>query len=75
LLKGLHGKILVNNQEYNGMMAGYEDFYSDAELAALLTYIRNSFNNRSSSIKPENVKEVRKLISKRKSPYTQNEIQ
>jgi len=74
LLKGMYGKIIVNDQEYNGMMSSYEDIHSDIELAAILTYIRNSFGNKSSPIQPEKVKSVRKLISNRKNPYTEKDF-
>lgn len=74
LLKGLYGKIIVNDKEYNGMMSPYEEIHSDIELAAILTYIRNSFGNKSSPIQPEQVRAVRKLVSNRKNPYSEKDF-
>ena len=74
LLKGLYGKIIVNDEEYNGMMSPYEEIHSDIELAAILTYIRNSFGNQSSPIQPEEVRAVRKLTSNRKNPYSEKDF-
>ena len=74
MLKGLYGKIIVNDEEYNGMMSPYEEIHSDIELAAILTYIRNSFGNQSSPIQPEEVRAVRKLTSNRKKPFSEKDF-
>ena len=56
------------------MMSPYEEIHSDIELAAILTYIRNSFGNQSSPIQPEEVRAVRKLTSNRKKPYSEKDF-
>lgn len=61
-LKGMIGKITVKGKEYNGMMTAFEGMINDEETAAVLSYIRNSFGNKASVIKPDKVKKIRAEI-------------
>ena len=60
-LKGLMGPIEVAGKAYPGQvpMTPFEGLLNDREIAAVLTYIRNSFGNQASPITAEKVKEVR----------------
>jgi mono/diheme cytochrome c family protein len=71
VLKGLMGPIVVNGREYPGQvpMTPYEGMLNDNEIAAVLTYVRNSFGNQAAPIRPEKVKEVRAKIADRKGFY------
>lgn len=64
-LRGLQGPITVKGKEYNvpgGMAAmAYQD---DATIAAVLTYIRNSFGNKASAVTPEQVAALRGEVGK-----------
>jgi nitrite reductase (NO-forming) len=53
---GLTGKVTVNGTEYNGVMPALSALSED-ELAAVLTFVTNSWGN---SAKPVSVEEVRK---------------
>ncbi len=57
-LRGLQGPITVKGKEYNLMMAGLA-FQSDEQIAAVLTYVRNSFGNKASAVIPSQVKALR----------------
>lgn len=57
-LRGLQGPITVKGKEYNLMMAALS-FQSDEQIAAVLTYVRNSFGNKASSVIPAQVKALR----------------
>jgi len=60
-LHGLSGPITVSGKEYNFPAAMPAQAYqTDEQIAAVLTYIRNSFGNSASLVKPEQVKERRK---------------
>ena len=63
-LKGLFGPIEVNGQTYPGVvpMTPFEHILKDDELAAVLTYVRNSWGNKASAITPQEVAKVRKEI-------------
>ena len=60
-LKGLIGPITVKGVKYPGQvpMTPFEYLLKDEEIAAVLTYTRNSFGNKASPITAEQVAEVR----------------
>ncbi|MBN3584403.1 HEAT repeat domain-containing protein [Algoriphagus aestuarii] len=64
VLKGLLGPITVLQKDYPGQvpMTPFEGMLDDTEVAAVLTYVRNSFGNKASPISPELVKKVREEI-------------
>ena len=47
-------------------MMGFAPLLNDEEIAGVLTYVRNSFGNRASAVKPEDVKRLREEASKRR---------
>ncbi len=64
-LRGLQGPIAVAGKEYNfptGMAA--LAYQTDEQIAAVLTYIRNSFGNKASAVKPEQVAALRSEVGK-----------
>ncbi len=72
---GLTGPVQVNGQEYNlPTMAAMGAPLTDEQLAAVLTYIRQSFGNKASEITPEQVKAVRSQVSGRAQPWTAQEL-
>ena len=58
-LKGLSGEMEVKGKKYNGLMTSFEGILNDEEVAAVLTFVRNSFGNKANAIEPEQVKRVR----------------
>ncbi len=58
LVFGLSGPITVNGKKYNGVMPPAP--YNDQDLAAVLTYVYNSFGNPGGVVTPEEVAAVRK---------------
>ena len=75
-LKGLHGPITVNGEKFPGMvpMTPFEGLLSDAEIAAVLTYVRNSFMNESGAVFPDQVAKVRKQIAEHKGFYKPGDL-
>jgi mono/diheme cytochrome c family protein len=59
VLNGLNGKIVVNGTEYNGAMQGYAGLLTDAQIAAIVTYERNSWGNDDGWISPTEVAALR----------------
>jgi mono/diheme cytochrome c family protein len=57
-LKGMSGPIEVNGIPYNGIMTPYAHL-SDADIAAVLSYIRSSFGNQSGPVTAGEVAAVR----------------
>lgn len=58
VLNGLQGEITVKGEKYNSVMTPH-NFLSDDEVAAVLTYVRQSFGNKSSEVTAEEVAAVR----------------
>lgn len=59
ILNGMQGPITVKGEEYNNVMASH-DFLSDEDIAAVLTYVRQSFGNSASEVAVAEVAEARK---------------
>ncbi len=75
-LKGMYGPITVMNRDYPGNvpMTPFEGLMNDEEIAAVLTYVRNTFDNRSGAITPEQVKTVRAEIADKEGFYIAAEL-
>jgi len=58
LLNGMSGEIMVNGDIYAGEMPS-QAFLKDSEIAAVLTYVRNSFGNKAIALTNTEVKRVR----------------
>ncbi len=65
ILDGLHGTIEVNGKTYSSPplppMTGFRQLLNDAEIAAVATYVRNTWSNRAKPISPKKVASVRKI--------------
>jgi hypothetical protein len=74
-LVGLAGPVKVKDQEWNLAMPNMGAALSDDDLAAVLTYIRQSWGNKASIITPEQVKAVKKEVGNRTQPWSASELQ
>lgn len=74
-LVGLAGPVKVKDQEWNLAMPNMGAALSDDDLAAVLTYIRQSWGNKASIITPAQVSAVRKEIGNRTQPWSASELQ
>ena len=76
VLKGLYGPIEVLGKKYPGHvpMTPFEGLLNDDEVAAVLTYVRNSFGNKASAISPSKVKEVRAATKDKTGFYSPEEL-
>jgi mono/diheme cytochrome c family protein/glucose/arabinose dehydrogenase len=76
VLKGLQGPMEVNGKKYDGQvpMTPFEGLLNDEEIAAVLSYVRNSFGNKASAISPEKVKMVREQIKDKEGFYHPDEL-
>lgn len=75
-LKGLQGPIEVLGKSYPGQvpMTPFGGLLNDAEIAAVLTYVKNSFGNEGAAITPNQVNAVRKATESKKNLYTVQEL-
>ena len=58
VIEGLSGEIEVNDQPFNAVMPGMGHL-SDAEIAAILTYVTNSWGNEASAFNTDEVTKIR----------------
>ncbi|MCP9770491.1 cytochrome C [Lacihabitans sp. LS3-19] len=61
LLNGLNEEITVKGKKYNAIMPSHS-FLSNRDIAAVLSYIRQNFNNKSTEIAPAEVKLLREKM-------------
>lgn len=73
---GLMGPMEVNGKKYDGQvpMTPFAGMLKDEEMAAVLTFVRNSFGNKASPIQPGEVKTVRAANAGRLQFYTTEEL-
>lgn len=72
-LRGMTGPVTVNGVKYEfaaPMLALH--FQTDEQIAAVLTYVRNSFGNKGTAVKPEHVKAFRGEVGK--APVTVEDL-
>lgn len=79
VLKGLWGPIQVGGQHFDPAkgvppMTGFGGLLKDEEVAAVLSYVRNSFGNNAPFVKPETVAKVRKETEARVNFYMVDEL-
>ena len=74
-LHGIQGPLTVNGVKFPGVVPMTPmKHLSDKELAAVLTYVRNSFGNKASVINPGKVSEIRAATKTKASFYTAEEL-
>jgi mono/diheme cytochrome c family protein len=76
VLKGLMGPMEVNGVKYSGQvpMTPYGGLLNDREVAAVLTYVRNSFGNKAPAVDPMKVKAVRASVASKKDIYNASQL-
>lgn len=74
VLRGLMGPVTVKGANYNGVMPTQAQL-SDAELASVLTYVRNSWGNQGSMVTKEMLTKVRKDIESHPAPWTAPDLE
>jgi mono/diheme cytochrome c family protein len=73
-LAGLQGPLTVKGQQWNLAMPAMGAALSDEDLAAVLTYMRQSWGNKAAEVTPEQVKAVRAGLGGRTQPFTADEL-
>ncbi|ELX08881.1 cytochrome c class I [Janthinobacterium sp. HH01] len=73
LLHGITGKLTVKGTPYSGQMPAFKDKLSDAEIAAVLSYVRANFGNAAGKIAADVVKGERDAGKDRKDPWNGDE--
>ena len=75
-LKGMMGPLELEGKKYPGLtpMTPFGGLLSDEEIAAVLTYVRNSFGNKSPGVTAAKVKQVRDATKDKVDFYSPEEL-
>ena len=73
LLHGVTGKLTVKDVAYSGQMPAFKDKLNDAEIAAVLDYVRSNFGNSAGKIPADVVKAEREAGKDRKESWNGDE--
>jgi mono/diheme cytochrome c family protein len=73
-LSGLNGPMQVKGKDWNLAMAPMGAAMSDADLAAVLTYIRSSWGNPAGEVTADNVKSIRAALGARPQMLTGEQL-
>jgi mono/diheme cytochrome c family protein len=73
ILGGLQGPIEVSGQKYENVMPPHTDL-KDAEIANVITYIRQSWSNDASGVNADSIKQTRAKHAGRTQPWTAAEL-
>lgn len=74
VLHGMMGETTVQGKVYSGAMPPWGTFLDDAQVAAVVTYIRSSWSNEAAAVTAEEVALVREATKERKTPWTEKEL-
>lgn len=70
LLHGLQGEVTVKGETYNGNMPAWGETLSDKEIAAVITYVRQSWENDYGAVTPDEVAAVRSATEGRSETWS-----
>lgn len=73
VLHGLTGPVTVKGSAFNGQMPPWQQL-SDAEVAAVLSYVRSSWGNGAPAVAPDVVQKERAATATRTAPWTEAEL-
>jgi len=68
VLMGISGPITVNGDRYNGRMPTFRPVLSDADIAAILSYVRQAWSNDADAVAPRRVGTLRDQLAARSAP-------
>lgn len=74
LLNGLSGPVTVKGASYNGAMPAWKEALSDADIAHVITYLRQWSPNAAPAVTAETVAGLRKELESRTGPWSADEL-
>ncbi len=69
VLHGLQGEISVKGQKFQGVMPPFKDQLKPEDIAAVATYVRNSFGNKADLVTVEAVNQVKQATASKTTPW------
>ncbi len=74
VLHGLQGEIEAAGKKYNLAMPPHKDSLKDDQIADIISYVRNSWGNKGSSVTKEQIAAMRKATSKREVMWKADQL-
>ena len=74
VLDGVQGPLTVNGVVYKGVMPAWKTVLSEDEMAAVLTYIRQSWRNAAAPVSAATVSGVRAHTGERNGFWTERDL-
>ena len=74
ILHGITGPIEVAGETYNGMMPPWGGTMKDADIAAVITYVRSAWGNKAAPVTAAKVAAIRAAHKSRMTPWTAEEL-
>ena len=74
VLHGMYGPVVVDGKEYTLAMPAFGAGLSDMKIAAVLTYIRQAWENDAPAVHEPTVASIRQATSSRAEPWTVDEL-
>ena len=75
VIGGLQGPVKVAGADYNGMMPAWKTVLTDEKIAAILTFLRQSWGNHASAVAEGEVKAARAELGDHAAPWKVEELQ
>jgi hypothetical protein len=75
LLHGMQGEVEVQGEVYNGNMPAWGSVLDDREIAAVITHVRQSWDNDYGEVTADEVAAVRTATEGRAQPWSAPELQ
>ena len=75
VLKGANGPITVKGKVWSGgAMTPFEESFNDAEIAAILSYVRNAWGNKNPLVEASDVTRIRGELKDKRGYFTEAEL-
>ena len=74
LVNGINGPFVVNGITYSGEMPSWRSYFNDEELAAVMTYTRNTWGNKAPPVSKDTVAKVRAELAANPSVWTEETL-
>ena len=74
ILHGVTGPIEVAGETFNGMMPPWGGTMKDADIAAVITYVRGAWGNKATPVTAAKIASIRAAHTSRTTPWTAAEL-
>ena len=74
ILHGVTGPIEVAGETFNGMMPPWGGTMKDADIAAVITYVRSAWGNKATPVTAAKIASIRAAHTSRTTPWTAAEL-